>query len=518
MIRGNQQNQFVANLLINERVEMKKFIFAILCFIYYVSAFSGEIPRLHVFHINGVNTTKLEAEANMKKLEETASIKSNFLVSSYSVGHFDLIYNQTHGAFLDIAWDTLGKKFKEGQSISLDDYVHAYMEKHPDKKVPDGSPEYNKLKQDIEADYKNMYFSQTNFDAVLKQFHNKVPPQFAHVVAYLKSFKSIDDKYNYSKDSADGVMLLPHSQGNLYANDLEQWLEKNEAFSQMNVFIFGIASPATVVGDGDEGGVLQTISGLKNPNLPLDPYYTADDDGVINLLRLFTLLPGTKAPMKANTHLTGCGDSMCHSLIKAYLNDAASKKHIQYMITVNINLLLNGFISDIADKETGSIEYNFDGVDTSHMVIKNSKGDIIVSNNMPNVDYLTYYRPSIDTGQESGFSDIYFDINKLPADTYTVYVNLKYNCQTQDSRDPNFGFDFFSDDAEKEKIKQFITYRPICIDGVCKKNMEVEDRSPISCNNFFGDMSNLKLIQEQLPDLFDATNKDLAVYYKVEVN
>ena len=81
----------------------------LLIVIFYNISFADSFPRIHVFHINGVNTTYQEAIDNMKTLENLANIKYNFrIVSSYGIGHFDLLYNQTHGAFLDVFWDTLG--------------------------------------------------------------------------------------------------------------------------------------------------------------------------------------------------------------------------------------------------------------------------------------------------------------------------------------------------------------------------------------------------------------------------
>ena len=505
---------------------MKKALFLFLLVSSFL-VFADGLPRLHIFHINGVNTTKAEAEDNMRALEKTAGINSNFLVSEYGTGHFDLIYNQTHGAFLDIAWDTLGKKFKEKQPISLDDYVHAYMEQHPDKKVPDGTLEYNKLKQDIEGDYKNMYFSQTNFDDVLNKFHNKVPPQLANIVKYLQSFKTNASPYDYSNDKLDGILLIPHSQGNLYANDLYNWLVTNEKFYMgiIQIQIFGIANPASIVGNGSEATIMQTYpSRLKTPDLPLDPYYTADDDGVINMLRVFTLLPKTSEPLPANAHLEGCKDFPCHSLIKAYLNDSKSRVHIQYMITVMMDALIGELISDVSyDNNIGDIEYGkygpgSDPLDTSHLILKDGVGNVIIANDMPQVPYLTYYRPSIITGLDSiPTSDILFNLDNFPAGTYTVYANLNYDCES--NKDIPFMSMGSLGETFNTRIKKLTFYEPTCEESKdCQDGKQERNYNgiPNTCG-IYKNMKNLDLIRQKFPYLFDPKDPNLVVDYKIEI-
>ena len=74
------------------------------------------------FHINGINTTKKEAEQNLKQIQDTTYIKSNIV-------KWDLIYNPSsenteETNFLSNISDTIQQKNAE---VSLGDYTKIYI-------------------------------------------------------------------------------------------------------------------------------------------------------------------------------------------------------------------------------------------------------------------------------------------------------------------------------------------------------------------------------------------------------
>lgn len=269
------------------------------------------IGSITIIHINGVNTTKEQAENNRDALESNLELDINLINNK----QIELLYNQTHGFFLDVFWDTLGKKFKEIKYVSLDDYTDAYLEKHPeDFEIP-----RDILKEQIQKEYNDLYFSLTNRDVVMEEF-KKIIPQI--------------ESNNYAANKSDYILLLSHSQGNLYANNVYDELINNEKLAANNISIFGIATPS------------RSIRGNEPDN-----YITATNDFVINSARLLEIVPYYNNILPANVTLNNCEDGllgiyMCHSLIEAYLNNKDIVNKIRNFVVNKLNNLLNNLIND----------------------------------------------------------------------------------------------------------------------------------------------------------------------------
>ena len=121
--------------------------------------------------------------------------------------------------------------------------------------------------------------------------------------------------------------MIPHSQGNLYANQLYDYVSRTSVIPADHVAIYGIATPSS------------KVNGLINPRArhPNDQfhYITADTDAVINSLRLFAATqPLTDQPLPANTHMEYCKDYVCHDLIEAYLADNMVGNEIRKQINL----------------------------------------------------------------------------------------------------------------------------------------------------------------------------------------
>lgn len=314
------------------------------------------LPHLYALHINGIGTTREEAYKNLENLKMVSNLQSgrNYLI-------WDVVYNPTakvtytdkgvesNRMFFTNVYDVIHQKNNElslNNMMTLDNYVHGLLNGQSyDTDV------YELLKEYATPDYASLIkqYSGKNIDTVIDNFHQKVPVQFAGVLNRIS--KEYGATMNYKKEPI-AILLLPHSQGNLYANELYQYLTKVENVAENHIAIFGVASPAEKnLGDWASFPDIEDAKTLraKLPQLPVG-YVTSCSDGVINLLRVGetirsillpfnVILPGsvqipTIAACNANGKSDG-GDKLHHSLVDYYLNDANSK--LRDRIVQNIN-------------------------------------------------------------------------------------------------------------------------------------------------------------------------------------
>lgn len=257
-------------------------------FIYFDSnASTSKIPNIIIFHINGVNTSRSEAIDNLEELEATGDIDSNIVT-------WDIIFNPSHGLLASDLWDVIRMKKQESKNLTIDDYVTAYMKAYQLNYLP-GSPEYKKLKNEIKQAYMNdTSIVGKNFKEIVDEFHGKVPPPYSSVVELLNQYKNAGTYHAY-------ILLLPHSQGNQYANQLWDFLVNGENFPASHLALFGIASPADQI--KGEVDIPRKRYGEPSPD-ELIKYITAKNDLVINSLRILALfLPATNSPMPGNIEI-----------------------------------------------------------------------------------------------------------------------------------------------------------------------------------------------------------------------
>ncbi len=298
-----------------------KYLFLLLSF-YCLNAFADIVknPHIFIFHVNGVNTTRDRADENRFALQSSVKINSNIVT-------WDVIYNSTHGFLASDLWDVMRMKKQEHKNLSIDDYVKTYMKTYH-LHYPVGSPEYAKLKENIKQYYINdPSITGKNLAEIINQFHQKVPPPYASVVELLNQHKDSNGYNAY-------VLLIPHSQGNQYANQLWKYVTEYENFPKSHLAVFGIASPT----DRMQGTVIPSNQ---------DSYYTSDNDFVINSLSaLSMLMPQTNKPLSGNLHLYNCKDLLCHNLIDSYLRDEEAKYRISNRISSFIISLKKNMIEE----------------------------------------------------------------------------------------------------------------------------------------------------------------------------
>lgn len=308
---------------------MRKFLLTIISTLVVCNVFAS--PKIYVFHINGVNTKYSDALNNADQLQKLANISSNMLSNS---GRFDLLYNSDEsGSFCSLCnqvGDVLHQKKLEYKDVTVDDFVTAYMKTY-NLHYESGGTDYEILKIGIKDDYlKDKTFVGANLDDIYNQYNTKTQQsmKFGGVLNFLSNVT------NNEGGTKPYVLLLPHSQGNLYANELYEYAISTGAVTPDHIAIYGIANPASKM-----DGVINPESSPDGNVSDSAHYTTADNDFVIHSLSVFSMInPISNSPMPANIHLNTCNDllELCHGLVDAYLADST----VSMQIAKQINLFL----------------------------------------------------------------------------------------------------------------------------------------------------------------------------------
>lgn len=260
---------------------------------------SFALQKIFIFHINGINTNRAQAETNKDELNKTLNVQSNLIANN---GQVDLLYNSDGNGICTLC-NQLRDVFsqKHFENVNIDDYVKAYLAYRKLDIKPDNK-EYQELKANIRNKYlEDPAFMGNNFGDILNQYHGKTV-NTTHFNDYVAS----------NNGGKPFVLLVPHSQGNLYANSLYQHLTIKEGYNQQNLSIFGVASPAS-----QNLGAYISKSAYGN-----EGYITSNNDGVINSLRLLSNVAS------ANFSIPKGGEFSGHGLIPTYLSNQSSRQAI----------------------------------------------------------------------------------------------------------------------------------------------------------------------------------------------
>lgn len=428
---------------------MKKlFIFWIFSFLINLAS---AIPTIYALHINGINTTKPEAYQNLDKLREAANIDA-----STSLLKWDVIYNPTdtindNSKYLTNLEDVMLQKYGEALQMGMNDAIQLYMFA-TGLDYPVGSAEFNNLTTQISNDIKE-HFLGKNFDTIVNEFHNQVPPELAPALKALAGHETKDyGKFN------NYVLLIPHSQGNLYANELYDYLTTEEHYNIAQIQIFGIATPASQLKGAELLNYYITLE-EENPNItkifeyPIHPYVTSKLDWVINLL---SVMPNIPKPLPANMTIP-----WGHDLVSTYLADEKSR----HEIAKSINYIIASFVNILIPSPNNSLPT----ANMSIQIIKNRGRDSIVDSNNQYVCSGTdcpknngYYKNNIFT-QNSMYLGYYF------FDDYTGYKILLSDSQQNRGMFINF---------LPHDVLRYINGEHA---GICKSNIHDINPKPFLC-------------------------------------
>lgn len=297
---------------------MKHIIISILFMICTNSLFADN-SKLHLLHINGLNTIRDKAGCNLKVYQRAAITTPNVL--------WDIVYNPTQSGD-EWSWmasikgfiDVWLQKWHEGNHLpTLDEFTQQAMQAQNLDYLA-GSNEYEQFKSSLIEQFQQLLLDDggKNMETIVDEFHNIVPIQYASVLNLLRS----ESKADYSKNN-DYVIFLPHSQGNIYANNLYNYLTQTEKFSASKISIFGFASPA------------KTEYGQMSCNSSVPNYITSTNDSIIAWARLMfgeqDILPNNITIPKNDDSTSG------HSLIENYLSDRNSVNAMSSFINITSN-------------------------------------------------------------------------------------------------------------------------------------------------------------------------------------
>ncbi|WP_353325730.1 hypothetical protein [Chitiniphilus shinanonensis] len=173
-----------------------------------------------VVHINGITTPKGDAISSQKMLERALAEKLGHKVPT------DLAYNQTHGFFADIA-QTFYQLSQQNPDTAPEKIAEALLYGNApegmDQRIAEGAIRYYQAKAEQAA------LAQLTLDEESE---------------ILRDIRSASAK-------AEKVLLVPHSQGNLFANRMYTLLTDSGALQPQDLRIHGAASPADrVLGGG----------------------------------------------------------------------------------------------------------------------------------------------------------------------------------------------------------------------------------------------------------------------------
>ncbi len=392
---------------------MNKIIFFI-CFIASNISYAST-PHIFALHINGINTTRTEARINTYALTNITNINSNMV-------SFNFVWNPTGDDTGKSFWsnlsDVMNQKAKEhNAAMSLDDFTRYWIKANNLPSYVESSVEFQKLKSQISANYITQLTQSAgvNFNEIINEFHDQVPMEFNDAIKLLKSeyvpkyqakyydtvatkdvqtndFKfdlsglnkfyqttTLNIPVNYS-DTKNMVLLIPHSQGNLYANSLYTYLTSIEKFPLNQMAIYGIATPANNnLGDwiSNKFKWIESIDAkIKIVWGNVDSYITSDNDFVINSSRvLFNQYP-TNIILPANFSAGFSSDDFLgHNLINIYLNNTITKTQIGKMIMLELFWMTIGISENKAKYgvsfDTGNVSSTKGSVaDNSHVICR----------------------------------------------------------------------------------------------------------------------------------------------------
>ncbi|MCC2624833.1 MAG: hypothetical protein K0R14_706 [Burkholderiales bacterium] len=373
---------------------MKALILFLLSFVA-INTFADSIPRVHLVHINGINTTQDEACQNLIALQNSIVLNTNVI-------EWNLDYNPSNTKVIDLLrsmWIVMQQKSREQNIVSINDYVDNYMVVHH-LHYPVDSPEYNALKSRMAPDYKAAFDKSAgdDFPAILKNFLEKFPPPEP------SDYTGVQDTF----------LIVPHSQGNLYANALFETLISQYHLAATRIAIFGIASPA----DSNKGDSITreyAAVGVKN----VTSYITSANDFVMGGLKVLypSLLPPNIIIPYSSSNTLG------HNLISTYLSDANAVKQITAMIGLNVGSLaftLSNFYQDHKTKYYKFMVLQYK--DENKGALMGPDGSLICSNGSCNNDF-DYYIPQnyeLEPGSQVNFAKFFMlPIKKFTPGTYT---------------------------------------------------------------------------------------------------
>lgn len=222
-------------------------------------------------HINGINTKKDDAKDNALKLSKILDKP------------VDLAYNETDGILTDLL-EVARQEIHSVSSLSLNDFLSV-------------------LKDDESGKNQNL--------SILQKFREiKATKAQQSAILKDKNFYDLAASVLQAKGGKSTTVLLPHSQGNFYAQEIYKWMITEQLLNKDSIGIFGFGTPTS-----------------SYPNKHYD-YISNSNDTILNRLRfnpitinITNLITALIDPLKANFDIPISSEDLSgHSLTETYLS------------------------------------------------------------------------------------------------------------------------------------------------------------------------------------------------------
>ncbi|CAJ0794521.1 hypothetical protein LMG19083_02592 [Ralstonia psammae] len=280
--------------------------------------------RYRIYFGNGIRNTPQDWEASKEELATMIGARFNGVPVSYANA-----INPT-GGFIDDLQRVFEQKLAENSELSWELLVRASL-----GLINGISPELVRIALDL------IIKTETESSAELKK---KWEAENSYVDSLVTTHVA-----SYTQDIVENgrrVLLVAHSQGNLYGNASHRILYSNPDVTPGSFGIVGVATPANYVPGGGS-------------------YVTSDADMVINALRSIItdkVLPANVSIPLDTAELSG------HNFIKTYMHPGKpAREKIQWMTTVALNKIVEPkeaydykIVSHIASNYQASISPNND--------------------------------------------------------------------------------------------------------------------------------------------------------------
>lgn len=253
--------------------------------------------RYRVYFGNGIRNVAEDWEASRLVLSKMIGARFNGVPVSYSNA-----INPT-GGFIDDLQRVFQQKLSENPDLSWELLVRASL-----GLINGISPELAKFVLDliIKTETESSAELKKKWEAVYSYIDGRVT---THVADYTRDIL----------ENGRRVLLVAHSQGNLYANASHRLLYTNPEITPGSFATIGVATPANYVAGGGT-------------------YLTSDADVVINALR--SIITDQVLPANVSIPLD-TGELSGHNFIKTYMHpEKPAREKIQQMTTVALNRLM----------------------------------------------------------------------------------------------------------------------------------------------------------------------------------
>jgi hypothetical protein len=248
-----------------------------------------------IYFVNGVWNTEKDATKSRDLLYESyKDYLEKDEINKKQLFKFELGYNYSYGLISDLLEVIAQKQRENNYRLNLTPYDIFIFHISPINHILDGIA-----------------------DAADAMVQLQITDYFAQVVDTERAASDeLIGKIWTSLEDKKRVILVSHSQGNLFANQIMQTFGVSGKYAE-NIAMIGVASPASVTYGDTE-------------------YWTADDDRVINILRAvrYNVLP---ANIDNDTGLFDGRDWNNHGFADSYFRDEVPSKaaidvHFKYLI------------------------------------------------------------------------------------------------------------------------------------------------------------------------------------------